>query len=93
MKVDTKNSIFTAKDSKGNVIEYEIIFKFDSDQTKKSYIVYTDHVKENGKMRVFANIYDKTGKSKELLPIETEEEWNTIEAFLTKLEDEIDEKN
>ncbi len=91
--MDIKNSVFTAKDDKGKVTNYEIIFKFDSDQTKKSYVVYTDHVKENGKMRVFANVYDKTGRNKELMPIETEEEWNTIEAFLSKLEGEVDEKN
>lgn len=93
MKVDTKNSVFTAKDKDGKTATYEIIFKFDSDQTKKSYVVYTDHVKENGKMKVYANVYDKTGRNKELMPIETEEEWNTIEAFLSKLEGEVDEKN
>lgn len=91
--MDTKNSVFTAKDEKGSVKTYEIIFKFDSDQTKKSYIVYTDHTKENGREKVYANVYDKTGASKELLPIETEEEWNTIEAFLSKLEDGTDGKN
>ena len=93
MKKDTKNSVFTAKDKDGKQTTYEIIFKFDSNQTKKSYLVYTDHTKENGKMKVYANVYDKTGRSKELLPIETEEEWNTIEAFLSKLEGEVDEKN
>lgn len=87
--MDTKNSIFTAKDEKGKSTTYEIIFKFESEDTKKSYVVYTDNVKEKGKLRVYANIYDKTGRSRELLPIETEEEWNTIEAFLTKLEDEV----
>lgn len=89
--MDIKNNVLTVKDEKGNINEYEIIFKFDSEQTKKSYIVYTDHKKENGLEKVYANIYDKTGSSKELLPIETEEEWNTIEAFLSKLEDEEDE--
>ena len=48
---------------------------------------------ENGKLKVYANVYDKTGRSKELSPIETEEEWKTIEAFLSKLEGEVDEKN
>lgn len=91
--MDTNKSVFTAKDGKGKTVTYEIIFKFDSEQTKKSYVVYTDHEKENGLEKVYANVYDKTGKSKELLPIETEEEWNTIEAFLSKLEDETDEKN
>lgn len=87
--MDTKNSIFTAKDESGKSITYEIIFKFDSEETKNSYVVYTDNVKEKGKLRVYANIYDKTGRSRELLPIQSEEEWNTIEAFLTKLEDEV----
>lgn len=85
--MDTNNKVFLAKDAKGNELEYEIIYKFDSDQTKKSYIIYTDGKKENGQLRVFANIYDKTGANKNLMPIETEEEWNTIEALLAKLED------
>ncbi len=91
--MDTKNSYFTAKDKDGNTCEYEIIFKFDSEETKKSYVVYTDHKMEKGKMKVYANVYDKTGRSKELSPIETEEEWNTIETFLSKLEAEIHEEN
>ena len=91
--MDTNNSIFTAKDSTGKNTSYEIIFKFDSEETKKSYLVYTDHSMEKGKMKVYANIYDKTGRSKELLPIKTEEEWNTIEAFLSNLEREIHEEN
>lgn len=91
--MDTNNKVFIAKDSNGREKEYEIIFKFDSDQTKKSYLVYTDHTKENGLMKVFANVYDKTGKNKLLMPIETEEEWNTIETFLRKLEGMIDGEN
>lgn len=91
--METKNSVFTAKDSKGNSQKYEIIFKFESEETKKSYVIYTDNVKEKGRLRVYANVYDKTGRSKELLPIETEEEWNTIEAFLSKLEVEVHEEN
>ncbi len=90
--MDTNNKIFFAKDNKGKEKEYEIIYKFDSDQTKKSYIIYTDHQKENGLVKVYANVYDKTGQSKELLPIETEEEWNTIEALLAKLEELTDAK-
>lgn len=90
--MDTKISTFTAKDEKGATKKYEIIFKFDSNETKKSYIVYTDNTKENGKTKVFASSYDKTGESKDLLPINTEEEWNTIEAFLSKLVGETNEK-
>lgn len=85
--MNNKNSVFTAKDENGKKKEYEVIFVFDSSETKKSYVVYTDNEKEDGLTKVYANVYDKTGKNKELMPIETEEEWNTIEAFLSKLED------
>lgn len=91
--MDTNNKVFIAKDIKGNKKEYEVIYKFDSDQTKKSYVIYTDREEENGLLKVYANVYDKTGVDKNLYPIETEEEWNTIEAFLTKLEDLCDVKN
>ncbi len=81
------NNVFTVKDESGKNIECEILYLFDSDETNKSYIVYTDNTKtESGELKVYANIYNKNG-GKELLPIETEEEWNTIEAILAKLED------
>lgn len=91
--MDTKNSIFTAKNDKGEIKKYEIIFTFDSEETKKNYVVYTDNTKEKGKLKVYANVFDKTGRTKELLPIETEAEWNTIETFLSKLEREVHEEN
>ena len=64
--MDTNKSVFTAKDEKGKIKTYEIIFKFDSNETKKSYLVYTDNTKENGKLKVYAHTYDKTGTSKDL---------------------------
>lgn len=92
--MDTKNNVFTVKTSSGKTETYEIIFTFDSEETKKSYVVYTDNQKEKGKLKVYANIYDKTGRIKDLEPIKTEEEWNTIETFLAKLEVELhEEKN
>lgn len=91
--MDTNNKVFLAKDNKGQEKEYEIIYKFDSDQTKKSYLIYTDKEKEEGLLKVYANVYDKTGKNKTLMPIETEEEWNTIETLLAKLEGLSDAKN
>jgi uncharacterized protein YrzB (UPF0473 family) len=91
--VDTNDYIFSAKDGKGNVCEYEIIYTFDSDETKKSYIVYTDNKLVDGKLKVYANVYDKTLENRNLMPIETEEEWNTIETFLSKLENMQNEKN
>ncbi len=90
--MDTKKTIFTAKSEDGTLHEYEIIFKFYSDETHKNYLVYTDHSKKGDNMNVFAGTYDPTGKMKKILPIETDKEWNTIEAFLSKLEEFKNEK-
>lgn len=86
------NNVFTVKDENGNSIECEILLTFESPETNKNYIVYTDNTKDEvGALKVYANVYDKNGNSRELLPLETEEEWNTVEAILAKLE-EKDEK-
>lgn len=86
-----KNSVFTIRNDKNEVVECEVLFTFDSDQTKKSYLVYTDNkMDECGSLQVYANVYDSTGKNKNLLPLETEEEWNTVEAILSKLEESKD---
>lgn len=82
------NNVFSIKDENGHTIECEILFTFESPETKKNYIIYTDNTKdEAGAIKVYANIYDKEGTSKELLPLETEEEWNTVESILAKLEE------
>lgn len=83
------NNVFTVKNEKGENVECEVLFTFESPETNKNYLVYTDHtMDETGAMKVYANIYDKNGATKDLLPIETEEEWNTIESILAKLEEQ-----
>ncbi len=89
MKEEPVNySVFTVKDEEGKSIECEVLFTFSSPETKKDYIIYTDHKEDSsGALKVYANIYDKSGANKELMPIETEEEWNTIESILEKLQE------
>ena len=54
-----KNNKFNVIDKDGNEIECEVLFTFESEETKKNYIVYTDNTKDNkGNIRVFASIYD-----------------------------------
>ena len=80
------NNIFNIKDENGKSVECEILFTFDSPETKKNYIIYTDHTKdETGAIKVYANVFNPSGVSRELMPIETEEEWNTIESIMAKL--------
>ena len=39
-------------------IEYEVLFVFESDETERSYIVYTDNKKDkNDNTKVYASIY------------------------------------
>ena len=56
MKENNKSK-FTLIDDSGVEREYEMLFTFDSDETKKSYMVYTDHDKDaDGKEKVYASI-------------------------------------
>lgn len=87
-----KGRFFTITDSKGEVREYEILFTFDSDETKKSYIVFTDNTKDDeGSIITYAATYDKEGEKLELKDIETEKEWTLIESLLAQIEDKISE--
>ncbi|MCR4581435.1 MAG: DUF1292 domain-containing protein [Bacilli bacterium] len=74
------------KDHEGNVHECEKLFTFDSDETKLSYICYTDRTKdEQGNVIVYAGTYDSTGESNLIKPIKTDKEWGIISETLESL--------
>ena len=88
-----KNS-FTVINDEGKEITCDVLFTFDSDETKKSYIVYTDNTKDSeGNIQVYASIFEPNdnddGSPKELLPIQTDKEWKVIETILESLQEEI----
>ncbi len=89
---EEKKGVFTIVNDKGEEVECEILFTFDSDETKKSYIVYTDNtLDEEGSTKVYASVYDPTGQDPSLKPIETEKEWLVIENILSSVQEKIDE--
>lgn len=89
---EEKKGVFTIINDEGKEVECEILFTFDSDETKKSYIVYTDNtLDETGSTKVYASVYDPTGQNPALLPIETEKEWLVIENILSSVQEKIDE--
>lgn len=89
---EEKKGILTLVNDKGEEVECEILFTFDSDETKKSYIAYTDNtLDDNGSTKVFASVYDPTGQNPALMPIETEKEWLVIENILSSVQEKIDE--
>ena len=89
-----KDNVFTIIDKDGNEIECEVLFTFESDETKKNYIVYTDNSKdEEGNIKVFASIYDPNKANTELMPIETDREWKVVETILETVQEENKKNN
>lgn len=81
---------FTVLDENGREIKCEALFTFESEETGKSYIVYTDNsVDAEGNTQVYASIYDPESDEQKLMPIETEKEWKIIEIILEEIQTEI----
>lgn len=84
---------FKVINDQGQEIVCDVLFTFDSEETNKSYIVYTDNsTDEQGNIQVFASIYDPKQENPKLDPIETDQEWKIIETILNTLQEEIKKK-
>ncbi len=74
---------FVVINPQGEHIDCEILFTFDSDDTGKSYVVYTDNTRDqNGELKVYASIYDPEGKDLSLREIKPRAEWEMIDKLL-----------
>ena len=88
-----KKNSFSMIDENGNEIIYDVLFTFESDETKKNYIVYTDNSRdETGNIQVYASIYDPENPNSKLEAITTDKEWKVIETILETLQEEIRKK-
>ena len=89
-----KENTFKVIDKDGKEIEFEILFTFESDETNKNYMVYTDNTKdENGNTKVYASVFKPDAEPLELLPVETEREWTIIETIITSITEENKKDN
>ena len=80
---------FKVFNDEGQEVECEVLFTFESDETGKKYMVYTDNtVDEEGNTKVYASSYEVDGEEQKLLPIETDKEWAIIETILNDLQEE-----
>ena len=92
--MNNANGTFTIKNNKGEELTCNVLFTFDSDEFKKSYIIFTDNtLDENGKIKVYANTYDPSGNDINLGQIETDKEWEVIEGLLASLQEKIGEES
>lgn len=93
--ISDNENMMIVKNENGVQTECQKLFTFDSEETKLSYICYTDLTKdENGNIVVHAGTYDPTGEDSKVKPIKTEEEWkliqNTLEEIIKGIGDESD---
>ncbi|MEC1261377.1 DUF1292 domain-containing protein [Bacillus swezeyi] len=86
----------TIVDDKGNEQLCEVLFTFDSDKFDKSYVLYYPiESQDEEEIEIHASSFqpNENGEDGELMPIETEEEWDMIEETLnTFLADEEEEE-
>jgi len=76
-------NFLTIQSENGESKEYEILFTFESENTNKKYVTYTDFSKhENGDIACYSSIMDKDGK---LFPVDTEKELKMIDEMLKTL--------
>lgn len=84
-----KENTFKVVDKNGKETQFEVLFTFESDETNKNYIVYTDNTKDDkDNVRVYASIFEPDAEPLELLPIKTEREWKIIETILDSIQEE-----
>ncbi|PPA71497.1 DUF1292 domain-containing protein [Jeotgalibacillus proteolyticus] len=85
----------TVVDEQGNEVLCEVLFTFDSDEFKKSYVLYFPVGEaEEEEIEIHASSFEQNEENEEgeLKPIETEEEWDMIEEMLNTFLDEEEEE-
>lgn len=81
---------FTVLNDEGKEVECEVLFTFESEETHKNYIVYTDNsIDADGSTKVYASTYDPEGKDTSLKPIESDKEWKVIETILAEIQESV----
>ena len=75
------NNKIIIKNAQGKEQTYDILFSFESANTHKNYIVYTDFTKENNIIKCYASIYENGQVS----PIDTEAENQIVITMLNTL--------
>ena len=88
-----KENTFKMVTEDGQEITCNVLFTFDSEETKKSYIAYTDNTyEEDGSIKAYAAVYHPEDLNKGFEPIETEKEWKVVETILQTIQEEVKNK-
>ncbi|MFE8703269.1 DUF1292 domain-containing protein [Cytobacillus sp. FJAT-54145] len=92
-----ENNNITVVDEEGNEQLCEVLFTFESEEFGKSYVLYYPigaEEDEDEEIEIHASAFMPTEDNQdgELMPIETEEEWDLIEEMLNTFMDEQEEE-
>ncbi|MFS0635782.1 DUF1292 domain-containing protein [Mesobacillus foraminis] len=95
--MDHGENNITVVDENGNEQLCEVLFTFDSEEFGKSYVLYYPLGAEEDdeeEIEIHASSFTPTedGQDGELMPIETDEEWDMIEEMLETFLAEQDEE-
>lgn len=83
------NKTITIKNDLGEQKTYDVLFTFESNDTGKTYVTYTDYSKDyQGDLNCYSSYYE----GEKLLPVTTEKELNFINETLKTLTATIKEK-
>ncbi|MDD3129008.1 MAG: DUF1292 domain-containing protein [Candidatus Izemoplasmatales bacterium] len=91
MKMQEFDDTLIITDELGNELEAVIIMTFDSEEFGKSYLVYQLKDDETGEYFA-ASFNPEDGEEGNLVPIETDEEWDFVEEVLESFLEEEEEK-
>lgn len=70
----------------GKMVDCDVLFTFDSEDTLKSYIGYTDNsIAENGRKNIYVSAYDPLKPTMELEDITDQRELDMIHEVLVDL--------
>ncbi|EIJ78975.1 hypothetical protein PB1_15494 [Bacillus methanolicus PB1] len=94
--MDHGENNITVIDEEGNEQLCEVLFTFDSEEFGKSYVLYYpvgSDGEDDDEIEIHASAFipGEDSEEGELMPIETEEEWDMIEEVLNTFLDEQEE--
>ncbi|MCU6709652.1 DUF1292 domain-containing protein [Paenibacillus sp. J5C_2022] len=81
-------------DDEGNEEEFEVIMKFEMDDSDKKYMMVVPLISDNEEEdEVYAFRYEEDGDDLKLYTIEDEEEWNIVEETFNTLLGEMEDQD
>ena len=75
----------------GKEVVCDILFRFQSQETGKHYMAFTDHSKDrSGNASVFYATYDPDAEDISLAPIQSQEEWMMVRDLMKGLSEDAE---